>query len=385
MAGKRAGMEGARSGLFFEAVRIISELRPRFAVWENVAGALSSKGGADFGAALDALAEIGAVAISYRILNAQFFGVAQRRRRVFLVADFGGVGASEILLEPEGVRGHPAPSRAARSHVAALTARGVGTCGADDNQAQAGHLLPVGMIDTERCLSSRNERYDYETETFVIDTPDTASAITASAGHHGHSSPRGDGSDNKIVTAAAFDPRNVTSAANRTRVEFGLPANTLHADGLSVITQSARAVSLRGRDGGATAELGGEVASALRSSQGGGDKAHVLAFQERGRDGGRSLEFQDDVAYALLAPVGGGRAQERNICTPTLAVRRLTPLECERLQGWADDWTRWDDQGREIADSHRYRCIGNGVVAPVANWIAQRMAAVLTAAQESAA
>lgn len=107
-AGTRAGLNGRRSGLFFEALRIIGEMRratttfPRLAVWENVPGALTSNGGRDFGAALDALAELGAVDITWRVVNAQHFGVPQRRRRVFTVADFGGHAAGALHLEPSG-------------------------------------------------------------------------------------------------------------------------------------------------------------------------------------------------------------------------------------------------------------------------------------------
>lgn len=101
VAGRRAGLGGERSGLFFEAIRIIRELRPTFAVWENVPGALSSNGRRDFGAALDALAESGAMDIAWGVLDAQWFGVAQRRRRVFVVADFAGERAAEVLLAPE--------------------------------------------------------------------------------------------------------------------------------------------------------------------------------------------------------------------------------------------------------------------------------------------
>lgn len=103
----------------------------------------------------------------------------------------------------------------------------------------------------------------------------------------------------------------------------------------------------------------------------------VLAFQERGSEGGPSLEYQSDLAYSLTAPNGGGRSQEWNILADQL-VRRLTPLECERLQGWPDQWTRFAADGKELADGPRYRLIGNGVVEPVAHWIAKRILDVHT-------
>lgn len=150
VAGKRAGLDGGRSGLFFEANRVAAEMleatggtHPRFLVWENVVGALSSNSGRDFAAVLDALADVGALDIGWRVLDAQWFGVAQRRRRVFVVADLAGRRAGAVLDLAQGSEGGPAPSREAGTAVATLTANGVGGGGGpDDNAAQAGHLIP---------------------------------------------------------------------------------------------------------------------------------------------------------------------------------------------------------------------------------------------------
>jgi DNA (cytosine-5)-methyltransferase 1 len=139
VAGKRAGFDGARSGLFYEAIRIIKELRddtngryPRLAVWENVVGAISSNHGRDFAAALDSLAEIGAVDIAWRVLDARWFGVPQRRRRIFVVADFGGEHASALLAEPASVRRNPGSSEPTRTD-AAGDARGSVAVGFSEN------------------------------------------------------------------------------------------------------------------------------------------------------------------------------------------------------------------------------------------------------------
>lgn len=149
VAGQRAGLDGTRSGLVYEALRIASEMKeatggahPQLLVWENVPGALSSNAGRDFAAVLDALADVGAVDIGWRVLDAQWFGVAQRRRRVFVVADLGGRRAGQVLALTQGCEGGAAPSRQAGPPVAALTANGVGAGGGpDDNAAQAGHLI----------------------------------------------------------------------------------------------------------------------------------------------------------------------------------------------------------------------------------------------------
>lgn len=143
VAGKRAGLAGERSGLFHEAIRIVAECGARFALWENVPGAYSSNGGRDFAAVLDALADIGALDIAWATLDAQWFGVPQRRRRVFVVADFGGERAGEILAECEGLRGHPAPSRTAGEGVARSLTTGSGG-GRYDKQPHVAQPLRAG-------------------------------------------------------------------------------------------------------------------------------------------------------------------------------------------------------------------------------------------------
>ena len=171
VAGKRAGLSGERSGLFHHGIRIIKELReltngksPTWSVWENVAGALSSNGGADFGQVLYEMDEAGACFSEWAVLDAQHFGVPQRRRRVFVISCFDSATAERCgtpLLPVsesgagDSAKGNPSRKGTARTAgnsiatgrgdgvVAALTANGVGTCGADDNQAQAGHFVPV--------------------------------------------------------------------------------------------------------------------------------------------------------------------------------------------------------------------------------------------------
>lgn len=149
VAGKRAGLDGERSGLFFEAVRIIREMReatdgayPRVAVAENVTGLLNADKGDAMGRCLDALAEIGAVGIEWRVLDAQWFGVPQRRRRVFLVACFDPVaaGRGQVFPEPESVRGDLAPQRTPGKGIAGSLTCGLGTGGPCDTHALNGWL-----------------------------------------------------------------------------------------------------------------------------------------------------------------------------------------------------------------------------------------------------
>jgi DNA (cytosine-5)-methyltransferase 1 len=196
IAGLREGLSDERGQLTISYVRLFDAIdyircragkRPAIACWENVPGVLSSKDNA-FGCFLGALAgedvelvppgkkwaNAGCVygpkrTVAWRVLDAQYFGVAQRRRRVFVVASARkDCDPAKILFEFDGVRRDSAPSREAESPVAALTANGVGTCGADDNQAQAGHLI-ASTGDVAHCLNAGGMgRIDYESETMVV-------------------------------------------------------------------------------------------------------------------------------------------------------------------------------------------------------------------------
>ena len=154
VAGKHAGLDGERSGLFHEAVRVIRAFVSRglrFALWENVPGAFSSRGGRDFAAVLRALAQCGAVDIAWRVLDCRWLSLAQRRQRVFLVADFRAERAAEILSLAESLSGHPAPRRQARQEVAGTISgsspsrRGAGSC--------PGHLI-AGTIQAGQLVAT---------------------------------------------------------------------------------------------------------------------------------------------------------------------------------------------------------------------------------------
>lgn len=320
VAGRRGGLDGARSGLFWHQCRIADSVHAKWVLWENVAGALSSNDGADFAAVLwgltGALPDVpdggwrtAGVVVGpkrtavWRMLDARWFGVAQRRRRVFVVAGPRGACGPEVLLEPEGLRGNPEPSREAWSGVAALTARGVGTCGADGNQAQAGHLIP-----------------------------ELANTLTARDGK---------GAPTRI------------DAGQGNLIPIGFGWSNAAAQGDDVVMDGI-------------ASLRTKMQPAV---------AYPLAMQ--GREDGAELEMGEPNVYNALRAGNGGSSRANTVLTPTLAVRRLTPVECERLMGWPDDWTRWGVTATgavvELADSHRYRICGNGVVSPVAAWIGRRI------------
>lgn len=291
LAGRREGLAGSRSGLWWEVARILDETRATWLCAENVPGLLSADDGRAMGAVVGSLADLGMVG-AWRVLDAQHFGVPQRRRRVFIVAR--RVGASgphpaEILFERRGCSGSarssgpPAPNSSTRTRsgaadrsgtVGALTAK---QGGPDDNSAQAGHL--VGVLATK-----------------------FRGVEEAAAGQ-----------------LMPVDLAQVTSAANRARCLPGSVAPTLAASGRPSVAQVPIAFDAR------------QDPSSMR-------------------DCSPTLDAQTPTISVLAGA----------------AVRRLMPIECERLMGWPDHHT-----APAGADTHRYRLCGNGVVAPIAAWIFQ--------------
>jgi DNA (cytosine-5)-methyltransferase 1 len=369
LAGKREGLYGEKSILFFEGIRIINELKPQFAIWENVPGALSSNAGRDFQAVLSqmlgadvpmprsgrwarsGMARSGQRTLAWRVLDSQYFGLAQRRKRVFVVLDLRGERAVQILLEPEGVRRDSPPRREAGQDVAPTI----------------------------------RDRFD--------------------------SSPRGDGSD-PIVAAIAFDLKQITSKANRSRPQSEV-VPTINTAGQMMLANAPVTPPLRAA-GGVTSmptlhknnsDLDFLVA-VLRPWE-----AHFLAF------GGNNTSGPIDVATACNAHGGTGRldfesetfivkaqaddvypintqiatrhnalgertglgigeagdpgftlqANHSHAIGTRMGVRRLLPVETEKLQGFDEGWT----EGQ--ADSSRYKQMGNAVSVAVTSWIGQRI------------
>lgn len=311
VAGKRAGLDGERSGLARDFARLLREIRPRWFVWENVPGAFSTHSGRDFGAFLGALADIG-YGLAWRVLDAQYFGVPQRRRRIFLVGylgDFRPAGA--VLFEPHSLCGNTEASRKKREGITQSLTGCLGACGADDNRAQGGFYIPGIVGQAMSCKWSK-----------------------------GTSGPAGDEHHNLVCVV-----RTAQTSANGWGVSEDV-AHTIDCANGQVICAP---VTTRGYADNAAQE------SKL-----------VVAFTERSRPEGRTLEISD-IAYCQQNP-GGGRSHNLQIMH-TMGVRRLTPLECERLQGFPDGWT--DIPG--ASDTARYKALGNSMAVPVMRWIGERI------------
>lgn len=366
VAGLRKGLADPRGNLMLTYLAIARRYAPRWVVWENVPGVLSSNGGRDFGTFLGGLAELG-YGFAYRVLDAQFFGLAQRRRRVFVVGYLGDWRrAAAVLFERESLLGHSAPGRETGKGIApTLSARTKGGGGLGTDFECDGGLIP----DVARALTTSNQRIDAETETLLVAHSLRAEGFDASEDGTGRGTPlvpvaysimpQNSGKDYKarhvevaqplmaggpvggnqggdyIVQPIAFDCK----ASGQNGFGIGEIASTMRSMGHSNSHQNggghlAIAVNIRGRDGGGTAELSGDIATALRASQGGGDKLHALTDS---------------------------------------AVRRLTPLECERLQGFRDNYTRIIVRGKPAADGPRYKALGNSMAVPVMAWIGRRI------------
>ena len=395
VAGRRGGLAGERSGLFYEFMRIVDELAPRWVLIENVPGLLSSNGGRDMGAVVGTLGELG-YGWTYRVLDLQHLGAPQRRRRVFIVGCAGGVCPPEVLFEPASLPGDPptrtetrqgAASRTVRRSVASGRVAGEDGAGgaAGDPVSAFGRNNTSGPIATSHALSAHGGpqgRLDFETETFLV------GALQAHAARHGHAMTTQQAAESGQIIAHAYNAERGLAphgSMNGSQVVPALSEN--ERKGHSFVTHPAAV----GFDlTGSTVDDSTEAFPTLRRRAGGAaGHGAAVAFTERGRKDGRSCEHQEGIAYSLNNPGKGSRSTNERLVAAHAIPRRLTPKECERLMGWPDNWTAYGigDGRQEIIhkDGPRYRMCGNGIGAPVAEWIARRIVEADAALRESEA
>lgn len=462
VAGKREGLAGARSGLFMEQIRIVKEMRerdrfsgrtgqfvrPRYMVWENVPGAFSSNDTEDFRAVLEETARVadadaviprppkkwanaGCImgdgwSIAWRVLDAQFWGVPQRRRRIALVADFGGYTASEILFERNSVCGNPPQGGEAWQGTAGDSAGGVGEASgltnrgivsgnvAETARAECHGALPMvcagfklGNSEQARSIGFQEERsptlnaecggnkpaicYDMTHASDVIrECGETAPTLQSRMGtgenqipltlenrvcdEVAHTVKQNTGStfredaDSFICEPVTYPGVGITSAANASNPKPGDPCHTLNQDSRNYVCSTYQKVtgplmanSHPGSYTGQDAYSDMLVAAVdVRNNRETGEKFGTLQAKE---NGGQSLNYMGAVRIGY-------------------AVRRLTPLECERLQGFPDGWTdigAWTDSNgklhKESSDSARYKALGNSIALPPWKWVLKRLCA----------
>lgn len=438
IAGKRAGLAGARSGLFMEQVRIVKEMRehdrsngrtgdmvrPRFMVWENVPGAFSSNKGRDFAAVLEEIIRIaepeapdievpekgwntwggyhdevgGRWSVAWRVHDAQHWGVPQRRRRISVVADFGGDTAGEILFERKSVSRNLAESGTARERLAGNAKSGAsyavrirGGCdgggkGALVQEDKSG-TLGTGNDQTIFCMATQQGGAEVRGD-------DRAPTLTASAGMSGNNQP---------VVCAGFKLGNSEQARSIGYAEEQSPTLKAECGG-----NKPAVVALDMSHACDVIRDCGEVSPSLQARMGTGGNQVPLTYQMQGfgdyREGNvasscKQRDFKDgtdlvcavdcrnfceggEINGTLQAKESRGQSLNlNNTVRQNMVVRRLTPMECERLQGYPDGWTdigEWrDSKGklRKPSDSPRYKACGNSIALPFWDFLAKRISA----------
>tara|TARA_R100000654_G_scaffold782_3_gene3012 strand:- start:272 stop:1717 length:1446 start_codon:yes stop_codon:yes gene_type:complete len=409
VAGKREGLNGQRSGLFYEATRLIRELRARgcglrIAVAENVAGLFSADDGVALARCIRELLDCGACETGWRLLDSQYFGVAQRRKRVFIVSDFGGESVDEILAVTESLPGHPAPGREAGQGTAGDASKGVGEggkCDCDPN-GTTGTLLArdykgLGNQDLETgrglALQAQGEYQGKPLDQSVADT-------VCSKWSKGSGGPAGSETGNMITQGAdvyngeltgetAVTVTSATGIANASGPKVmaiqgsmigrddknGPQGCGYKDDGTSFTLTSTDKHGVVSWNGDVTPKASEDVSVTLRSQQGG--EGVGVAFHAT-----QTPIHSEEHTPALGSNATIGYQQN-------LTVRRLTPIECERLQGFPDGWTsekmeltlegnEWKATGKVVkqADGPRYKAMGNAVTVNVAEWLGKRIGGI---------
>ena len=367
VAGTRTGLDGA-SGLMWEYVRCVREVKPRWVLWENVPGALSSSHGEDFRCLLEALDAIG-YGLAWRVLDAQFFGVAQRRERVFLVGCLGDPRPpAEVLFEPEGLRWDTPSSREKRKELAAGAGGGAACAGFAWHHG--GSTGSIGLEDEQSLTLTA----DYHNSA-VIQLK--GNAIDRDTSQNGRT--WCDSDENGAYTLNATDIDGVlcmTDTQPHSMVDgevCGALSATMHKDPPVV----AKTLKMRGGcEGGGKGPLVQEDVSATLGTGNDQTLFEPVSFAANQRGELRLQGGDGTVVGAVPASQSGKQVQG---VTDGYAVRRLTPRECERLMGMPDNWTKVPYRGKpadECPDTPRYKAIGNSMAIPVMRWIGERIGSV---------
>lgn len=362
IAGLRKGFADDRGNLALGFIRLAQSAKPRWVVWENVPGVLSIDGGRTFGTFLGALAECG-YGFAYRILDAQYFGVPQRRRRVFVIGYLGDWRpAAAVLFERESLQRDITPSRQTRQEVAGTfkSRASSGGWGADVDLASSGYMRPVaGTLGARTCLSrgaqdadcghliartlmGASARHDAELETYVVDKQkwpaDVACTLNAQYGDK-----MGLEDQHALAGAPLFVPArayNVTYCdANGRRKD--------RPNGGMYVSETDQSKTVTA----------------------GGDRSTYIAFEPGSIARNAGPTDLRETCSTLRAEMGDNQPA---ILTK-MAVRRITPRECERLQGFPDDYTLIPYRGKPAADGPRYKALGNSMHTGTMRWLGHRI------------
>ena len=413
IAGLRQGLQDPRGNLMLTYLGILDKFRPKWCVWENVPGVLSSNGGRDFGSFLGALGELG-YGFAYRVLDAQNFGVAQRRRRVFVVGCLGDWrSATEVLFEPESLRGDIKKGREKREETSNTITTGIGSrldgqidqfvVGSGTNPELMSNLNASDgqkwgcnqWVDEGKCIVST---YQGNQETDIAATLQTTC----------HEYSRADGfktvvyenhpADSRVTemgetcstvaarwgTGGGNVPLAIKSYALQGSMIGRAEKNGPQGDGVNedisftLNTTDRHAVAHTYSPQAIGHIVENDLAGCITKNSGGGGEtqnpAFVVAstFKIRGgcEGGGKGYLGQDEKAFTIST------VQDQNL-HHHMAVRRLTPVECERLQGFPDGYTDIKLNGKQTPDGGRYKALGNSMAVPVMAWIGKRIQEML--------
>jgi DNA (cytosine-5)-methyltransferase 1 len=386
VAGKRSGLDGDRSGLYFEGIRIIREMReatngefPKWAIWENVPGALTSNKGEDFAEVINQMANIGALGIEWHILDAQWFGVAQRRRRIFVIAcwDSSTIERSrgKILPVPEDSNGDIKKGRKKRKQSARTAESSV-------NEAiwygKTGHgKWSEGGVSLSASDYKRPEM-NFVLEPFVKakraqNVNDDESWV-----------------DNAVApTLNGFD--NTGESRATVLVVDGTRVNDVRVYDDDIVPTLKHRMGTGGGQvplvgiekpivysyDGYNNELNEDIYRTLRIGIDSADhiaipiQGTIIGRSDKAGPQGKGFGDEGDPSYTL------DTISQHGVMTPELILRRLTPIECERLMGFPDNHTAVDYTGKKIADTNRYKMCGNAIASPVAEWIGKELAKLI--------
>lgn len=403
IAGKRAGLAGARSGLYMEQIRIIKEMRerdmasgrtgefvrPRYMVWENVPGAFSSNGGKDFAAVLEEAIRVAAPeapdievpekgwntwggyhdemggrwSVAWRVLDAQHWGVPQRRRRIALVADFGGDTAWEILFNKQSVSGYPAESGSPKE----------GPSG--DSESGAGYAIPINDKATRCTGGGPTRNHDGAGNGLGIGKDGDPSPTLTAGDRHGVCA--------VLDMSHACDViRDCGEVAPSLQARMGTGGNQIpltYQKTTGTLSPGAHAGSYNGQDAyNDMLVVSSEISPALRAKANDPYRTDMAAYAASVDC--RNFTEGGEINGTLQAKESKGQSLNlNNTVRQNMVVRRLTPLECERLQGFPDHWTdlgEWtDSKGKrhKDADSPRYKALGNSIALPPWKWLLKRL------------
>ena len=367
VAGLRKGLADPRGNLTLTFLSILAQYRPRWVVWENVPGVLSENTGA-FGAFLGGLGELG-YGFAYRVLDAQYFGVAQRRRRVFVVAHLGDWRpAAAVLFERESLCGHPAPSREKREGVAG---------DADGSTSEPIFLDRASFNQGENAQFNPVIRQDGVSDALVARGPHAVAARMVAFGEYV--------ADETASTMKMRDYKDATDLV-------------VHSKETQTICIAENIIGRQDHNGGNGKGYQEEIAYTLNTVA-----APAVAFSEGFFRCGSGHAPHEELANTLQCNTGDQRISVAHAThevagtmlsrqssggfsnsidhaaagymavTSSFAVRRLTPRECERLQGFPDDHTLIPYRGKPAADGPRYKACGNSMAVPVMRWIGERI------------